>query len=139
MYQLTRRLAAQKLMSNVVSQASWVERSRAQQQHIFLRDWLRSVQPCLQWDQVSRHLDYRLRLGEVHAPTLLLTGRHDPQTPPACAQELAAGIPTARLVFFERSGHYPFLEEPDAFWAAIRAFLLEEIGANSGEHQPALI
>jgi pimeloyl-ACP methyl ester carboxylesterase len=53
--------------------------------------------------------------------------------PPTCAQELAAGIPTARLILFERSGHYPFLEELDAFWAAVRIFLFEGIGANTGD------
>ncbi len=34
----------------------------------------------------------------------------------ACAQELATGISNARVILFERSGHYPFLEGPDAFW-----------------------
>jgi pimeloyl-ACP methyl ester carboxylesterase len=134
-YQLTRRLAAQKLMMNVVSQASWVERSRAPQQHVSLRDWFRPAQPRLQWGQVVRRLDYRQRLGEVRVPTLLLTGLHDPQTPVVCAQELAARIPNARLVLFEQSGHNPFLEEPGAFWEAVRAFLLEGIGANSGDHR----
>jgi pimeloyl-ACP methyl ester carboxylesterase len=121
-YQLTRKLAAEKRMFNVVSQASWVERSRAPQQHVSLLDWFRSAHPRTQWGQIGR-LDYRPRLFEVRVPTLLLTGHYDPQMPPACAQELAAGIPNARLVLFERSGHYPFLEEPEAFWAAVRAFL----------------
>jgi hypothetical protein len=88
-YQLTRRLAAQKLMLNVVIQASWVERSRALQQHVSLRDWLRPAHPRTQWGQVARRLDYRPRLGEVGARTLVLVGCYDPQTPPSCAQELA--------------------------------------------------
>jgi pimeloyl-ACP methyl ester carboxylesterase len=138
-YQLTRRLAAQKLMLNVVIRASWVDQSRAQQQHVSPQDWFRSAQPRTQWGQVARHLDYRPRLGEVRAPALVLTGRHDPQMPVACAQELAAGIPNARLVLFERSGHYPFLEEPGAFWATVRAFLLEGIGANGGDRRPSRI
>jgi pimeloyl-ACP methyl ester carboxylesterase len=134
-YQLTRRLAAQKLMLSVVSRASWVEQSRAPQQHVSLRDWFRSAHPRTQWGQIARRLDYRQRLGEVRAPTLVLMGRQDPQMPPACAQELVTGIPNARLVLFERSGHYPFLEEPEAFWATIRAFLLEGIGANGGDRR----
>ncbi len=110
-------------MFNVVSQASWVERRRARRQRVSLLDWFRTAHPRTQWGQVARYLDYRPRLSEVRTPTLILVGRHDPQMPPACAQELAAGIPNARLVIFERSGHYPFLEEPDAFWEAICAFL----------------
>jgi pimeloyl-ACP methyl ester carboxylesterase len=27
------------------------------------------------------------------------------------------------LVVFEESGHYPFIEEPGAFWAEVRTFL----------------
>jgi pimeloyl-ACP methyl ester carboxylesterase len=123
-YQLTRRLAAQKLMFNVVSRASWVDQSRAQQQHVSPWDWFRSAHPRTQWGQVARRLDYRPRLEEVRVPTLVLTGRQDPQMPVACAQELAAGIPNARLVLFEWSGHYPFLEEPGTFWATVRAFLI---------------
>jgi pimeloyl-ACP methyl ester carboxylesterase len=88
-YQLTRRLAAQKLMLNVVSQASWVEPSHAPQQHVFLRDWVRPAHRRTQWGQVARRLDYRPRLGEVGARTLVLVGCYDPQTPPSCAQELA--------------------------------------------------
>jgi proline iminopeptidase len=48
--------------------------------------------------------------------------RHDPQMPPACSEELARGIPEVQLVVFEKSGHYPFMEEPEAFWAEIRGF-----------------
>jgi len=50
-------------------------------------------------------------------------GRHDPQYPPACSAQLAAGIRGARLRYFEHSGHYPFLEEPAAFWPEVEAFL----------------
>jgi pimeloyl-ACP methyl ester carboxylesterase len=31
--------------------------------------------------------------------------------------------PEARLVVFDRSGHYPFIEEPDTFWATVATFL----------------
>jgi len=54
---------------------------------------------------------------------LLLCGRNDLRYPPACSDEIAAGIRHAQLVFFERSGHYPFIEKPEAFWAAVDAFL----------------
>lgn len=54
---------------------------------------------------------------------LVVCGQHDPQYPPACSEELAAGIRHAALVSFERSGHFPFIEEPEAFWATVDAFL----------------
>jgi proline iminopeptidase len=62
-------------------------------------------------------------LGQVQAPTLLLVGRHDPQTPPACSLELAAGIEDAKLCIFEHSGHSPFIEETECCGNEIISFL----------------
>lgn len=64
-----------------------------------------------------------LAVYEVTAPTMILCGRHDPQYPPACSEELTSGIPGSRLSWFERCGHYPFIEEPEAFWTAVGDFL----------------
>ena len=61
-------------------------------------------------------------------PTLILCGRHDPQYAPACSEELAAGIRDSQVAWFERSGHFPFIEEADAFWPLVGNFL----GAASG-------
>lgn len=52
----------------------------------------------------------------------LLAGRHDPQTPLACSQELVAGIPNAALRIFEHSGHAPFVEEPALVREALAGF-----------------
>jgi proline iminopeptidase len=46
--------------------------------------------------------------------------------PPTCAEELARGISDARLVILEKSEHYPFIEEPEAFWAAVERFLSKQ-------------
>lgn len=123
LYFLSRRLAAQKMMFNLVFEDSYVDRERFVPDPISLLDWTRPAHPRTRWGLIARRLDYRPRLGEVRAPTLLAVGRHDPQMPPACSEELAAGIPDARLVVFEESGHYPFIEEPGAFWAEVRTFL----------------
>lgn len=71
----------------------------------------------------SRKLDYTDRLGEITHPVLLRCGVHDPQFPVACSRQLAAGIAGSRLVLFEPSGHYPFIEERDRFWTAVAQFL----------------
>ena len=67
--------------------------------------------------------DVRARLGEIAAPTLLLAGRFDPYSPPAEAERLAGGIRDATLVWFERSAHYPFAEEPARFRRVVREWL----------------
>jgi pimeloyl-ACP methyl ester carboxylesterase len=75
---------------------------------------------------VARKLDYAPRLDEIEIPTLILCGRYDPQYPPACSEELGAGIRNAQVIYFEHSGHYPFIEEAEAFWQAVADFLRDK-------------
>ena len=63
------------------------------------------------------------RLGRVTQPTLVLAGRLDRTCSVEAGQAIAAGIPNAELVVFERSGHMTFVEEQDAYLAAVRSFL----------------
>jgi proline iminopeptidase len=63
------------------------------------------------------------RLGQVTHPVLVLAGRHDRICSVAAAQAIADGIPDARLVILEHSGHMTFVEENEAYVAAVRAFL----------------
>jgi proline iminopeptidase len=64
------------------------------------------------------------RLGEISAPTLILGGQDDWITPPAySAERLHAGLPHSKMVIFENSGHFPFIEENDKFLAAVRDWL----------------
>jgi len=63
------------------------------------------------------------RLADVAHPVLVLAGRHDRTCPVAAAEAMAAGLPDAELVIFEHSGHMTFVEENDAYVAAVRAFL----------------
>ncbi len=77
--------------------------------------------------------DMREHLGALRVPTAVLHGRHDALLPPTHGEALAKAIPGARLVVFEESGHAPFLEEPDAFNAALVALLSD---APQGEEAP---
>jgi len=63
------------------------------------------------------------RLGEIAQPVLVLAGRHDRTCVVGASESMTAGIPGAELVVFEQSGHMPFVEEPEAYLAAVRAFL----------------
>ena len=45
--------------------------------------------------------------------------------PLAHAQEAVQKIPDARLVVFDRGGHFPHLDEPDRFADLIREFTQE--------------
>jgi pimeloyl-ACP methyl ester carboxylesterase len=67
--------------------------------------------------------DLRDVLPSIAVPTLLLWGACDARSPPAVARDFARAIPGAELVLIPDAGHMSNLERPDAFNAAIRAFL----------------
>lgn len=67
--------------------------------------------------------DVRARLGEVDAPTLVLVGEHDTETPLSYAELLVAGIPGARLQVIPGAGHISSAEAPEAVNAALRGHL----------------
>jgi proline iminopeptidase len=63
------------------------------------------------------------RLGAITAPTLVVAGRHDPFTAWPQAERIAARVPGAEVVVFEESSHFPWLDEPDAFFPAVWTWL----------------
>jgi pimeloyl-ACP methyl ester carboxylesterase len=56
------------------------------------------------YEAANRH-DFRDRLGEIKAPTLVASGDKDPFFPTEAVRETAEGIPDARLVLYEGVGH----------------------------------
>ncbi|MFI4988575.1 MAG: alpha/beta fold hydrolase [Alphaproteobacteria bacterium] len=67
--------------------------------------------------------DSRPRLGEIVKPTLVLVGREDALTPLEVHLELAARIPSAKLVVIENCGHLSTMERPEAVTAVMRYWL----------------
>ena len=61
-------------------------------------------------------------LTRLDLPTHVLWGRRDPVAVAAIAEQLAREIPNARLTWLEL-GHYPMLEDPAAWSAALLAAL----------------
>lgn len=121
------RRAPETLLLNVIERHSYYDPTRAAPTRVAWRDWLRPDRGRSDWHWIARKLDYRSQLHAIHAPALVLCGRHDPQFPPSASQELAARLPHAQIVWFEQSGHYPFIEEPAAFWAAVERFLRQTV------------
>lgn len=72
-------------------------------------------------------VDLTPRLAAITLPTLILWGKHDWITPSLAAQPAldALGTPPdkKRLVLFDDSGHNPWAEEPDKFYAEVSGFL----------------
>jgi triacylglycerol lipase len=59
----------------------------------------------------------------IHAPTLVIRGREDGLFPVAVADLEAAGIAGARKVILEKASHFPQIDQPEAFIAAVSGFL----------------
>lgn len=72
---------------------------------------------------LASRYDVRGRLGEIDAPTLVITGRHDWVCTPVAGRAIAAGIAGARLVELPDAGHFGFSETPEPFLRAVRAHL----------------
>ena len=66
--------------------------------------------------------DWTTSLGEVRVPTLIIQGDLDP-LPIESAREWAAAMPTARLLALKGVGHFPYVEAPEEFFAAVDTFL----------------
>jgi pimeloyl-ACP methyl ester carboxylesterase len=61
----------------------------------------------------------------IQSPTLLVWGAHDRDVPLAAAQVMARQIPNTRLVVFENSGHFSYLDDFDRFRLLVGRFLRE--------------
>jgi pimeloyl-ACP methyl ester carboxylesterase len=68
-------------------------------------------------------MDLRPKLEHLRAPTLILHGRKDPIVPDAAAEQMRERLPNSEVVYFEKSGHFPMLEEASKFQTVLEEFL----------------
>ena len=72
---------------------------------------------------ISRRPDSRPGLRAIRCPALVIVGDGDVLVPAEHAEEMANGIPGARLVTIPDSGHLATLEQPAAVTRAMAEFL----------------
>jgi proline-specific peptidase len=68
--------------------------------------------------------DLRGELRTIEAPTLVVVGDDDMIAGPVCAEAIRRELPDARLVTIAESGHFVYVEQPEAFRVALTDFLL---------------
>jgi proline iminopeptidase len=68
-------------------------------------------------------LPLRDRLTNIQALTLVLVGLHDRNSGVDINRDIATLIPSAQFVIFERSAHFPEMEEPEVYASTLRDFL----------------
>ena len=76
-----------------------------------------------------------LPLEQIKAPTLILVGASDDRCSIFQATRLHLGIAGSKLMVIEEAGHFPWLEQPEAFFAAVRSGLAA-LGATVTAYPP---
>jgi len=69
------------------------------------------------------NFDYRKQLKDLKMPILIYAGRYDRVAVPYMMVKFKEYCPQAEFVMFEKSGHNPQVEEPQALFKLIRKFL----------------
>jgi proline iminopeptidase len=67
--------------------------------------------------------DVRPLLKKIGTPMLIFAGRFDRMVPPRITVQYKNLVPQAKFIMFEKSGHFPFIEENEKTLTALRAFL----------------
>ncbi|WP_144569501.1 alpha/beta fold hydrolase [Bacillus pseudomycoides] len=70
--------------------------------------------------------DVTKKLKLITSPTLIMCGKYDVQCPLPYSLEMKELIPISKLVIFNESNHYPFLEESKLFSKELDLFLEEQ-------------
>lgn len=96
----------------------------AQEAHARSDEWLNAeAAEVFSSDGAFDPTGARAGLARLGAPVLVVAGELDIAAPPRALAEYAALFEDARLVTLPGAGHSPWLDDPDAFTAAVAAFL----------------
>jgi len=96
---------------------------------MFERDLSRTTLESFHYSIASlRRTDLRPRLNEIRVPALGVYGRMDRIVSPGQGEVLARGTSLAEICYFERSGHFPMLDEPERFYQTLCEFLGNQSG-----------
>lgn len=75
------------------------------------------------WEPFMHNPRLKHRLHRIRVPTQFIWGEHDGIVSPAYGKAYAALIPGATFKTIPNAGHFPQLEQPEAFMAQLREFL----------------
>ncbi len=82
-----------------------------------------TVGPFFQSIGTLRQTDLRQRVGEVRVPVMGVYGKRDYIVSPNQRNVLKQYAPHSKIEWFEDSGHFPMIDEPERFHATVRHFL----------------
>ena len=79
---------------------------------------------ALLWHDMAKSYDLRPALSALDRPVLIVHGHQDP-IGDKTVEDIHRVIPKSRLHYVHRSGHFPWLEQPEAFRDIVTKFLHE--------------
>jgi pimeloyl-ACP methyl ester carboxylesterase len=90
------------------------------------RDYLEASESMRTTFRLVIAQDLADRLPRIQAPTLLVWGERDEDTPLWMAHRMEELIPDAGLVVLDEAGHYSYADAPAAFGSVARRFLCDQ-------------
>jgi pimeloyl-ACP methyl ester carboxylesterase len=75
--------------------------------------------------------DYERLLRDLRPPALVIAGDHDAYSTQEVTEQLVAALPEPEVSILPGVGHFPNLEAPEAFDAAVRAFARRVSGSGA--------
>ncbi|MGA9212283.1 alpha/beta fold hydrolase [Kaistella sp.] len=64
-------------------------------------------------DQRQKYLDIQKQFKKLQVKTLIINGKFDTNNAPEFAEELHRNLPNSKLILLDKSGHFPWIEQPD--------------------------
>jgi len=100
----------------------WNERT---QEHAASADGQVSPRAMVRFGKVPEQEMQALRdaCAALTAPVLVLSGQLDGMMGPYCAEQVAGQFPTSTRIELAGAGHFPWVERPEEFRAAVEGFL----------------
>ncbi|CAG0999528.1 partial AB hydrolase superfamily protein YdjP, partial [Anaerolineae bacterium] len=82
-----------------------------------------AIAPFVESITTLRQTDLRPRLHEIKVPVLGIYGKNDRIVDPNQHDVLKQYLPYSEVAWFEESGHFPMMDEPERFHRTILEFL----------------
>jgi proline iminopeptidase len=106
-----------------VTPAYFFDRARGLEFAATMKDGMLHVESSdMLFADLMKQYDLRDRLRQFDRPTLIIQGHQDP-IGDKTAEDIHALISSSTLAYIDQCGHFPWLEQPQAFQAAIDSFL----------------
>lgn len=95
-----------------------------------------AIAPFIESITTLRQTDLRPRVGSVQVPVLGIYGKKDLIVDPKQYRVLSDCLPSSKIAWFEESGHFPMIDEPERFYETLSQFLMTDSLPQSATSPP---